>query len=88
MKCAQNRRTTSSVCDQSLCNVCIKRPENFLRYRLHKLGTKESWGWTDDNFYVRKVANKAKTTQQVPFNLNEINLIVRLSAPMQMKFIP
>ena len=39
MKCAQNRRCTSSIYEQSLCKVWIKRNENFWSNRLHKLGT-------------------------------------------------
>ena len=39
MKRAQNRRCTSSICEQSLSKVCIKKNKNFLSYRLHKLGT-------------------------------------------------
>ena len=39
MKCAQNRRCTSSICVQSLGKVWMKRNENFWSYRLHKLGT-------------------------------------------------
>ena len=39
MKCAQNRRCTSSICGQSTGKVGIKRNENLRSYRLHKLGT-------------------------------------------------
>ena len=39
IKCAQNGRCTSSICEQSLCKVWIKRNENFWSYRLHKLST-------------------------------------------------
>ena len=39
MKHAQNRRCTSSICEQSLGKVLIKRNENFWSYRLHKFGT-------------------------------------------------
>ena len=39
IKCAQNRRCTSSMCEQPVCKVLIKRNENFWSYRLHKLGT-------------------------------------------------
>ena len=38
MKRAQNRRYTSSICEQSLGTVLMKRNENFWSYRLHKLG--------------------------------------------------
>ena len=48
MKRAQNKRCTSSICEQSLSKVCIKKNKNFLSYRLHKLGTlKCSDGRTD-----------------------------------------
>ena len=36
IKCAQNRRCTFSMCEQSLCKVLIYRNENYLSYRLHK----------------------------------------------------
>ena len=39
MNYAQNRRCTSSICEQSLCKVLIKMNENFWSYRLQKLGT-------------------------------------------------
>ena len=39
MKHAQNRRLTSSLCEQSLGKVLMKRNKNFWSYRLHKLGT-------------------------------------------------
>ena len=39
MKHAQNRRCISSICEQSLGKVWIKKNENFWSYRLHKLGT-------------------------------------------------
>ena len=39
MKHVQNRRCTSSICEQSLGKVWIKRNKNFWSYRLHKLGT-------------------------------------------------
>ena len=39
MKWAQNGRCTSSICEQTLCKVQIKRNENFWSSRLHKLGT-------------------------------------------------
>ena len=39
IKCAQNRRCTSSICEQPLWEVWIKRNESFWSYRLHKLGT-------------------------------------------------
>ena len=39
MKCVQNIRCTSSICEKSLCKVRIKSKENFCSYRLHKLGT-------------------------------------------------
>ena len=39
MKRAQNRRCTSSICEQSLGKVWMKRNKNFWSYRLHKLGT-------------------------------------------------
>ena len=39
MKCAQNRRCTSSICEQSFSEVWMKRNKNFWSYRLHKLGT-------------------------------------------------
>ena len=39
MKRAQNRRCTSSMCEQSLCKVCIYRIEYCWYFRLHKLGT-------------------------------------------------
>ena len=39
MKCAQNNRCTSLICEQSICKIWIKRNENFWSYRLHKLGT-------------------------------------------------
>ena len=39
LKRAQYRRCTSSICEQSLGKVWIKRNENFWSYRLHKLGT-------------------------------------------------
>ena len=39
MKCAQNRRCTSSICEQSFGKVWMKRNKNFWSYRLHKLGT-------------------------------------------------
>ena len=37
MNCAQNRRCTSSICEQSLCKVLIKMNKNFWSYRLQKL---------------------------------------------------
>ena len=43
MKCTQNRRCTSSICEQSLCKVWIQRNENVWCYRLHKLGTPKVW---------------------------------------------
>ena len=51
---------------------------------------KKSYGWTEvltkrfklGSFYVRKVANKAKSTQQVPFNFNGITLIYSLLTPL------
>ena len=39
MKRAQNRRCTSSICEQSFGKVWMKRNKNFWSYRLHKLGT-------------------------------------------------
>ena len=39
MKRAQNRRCTSSICEQSFGKVRMKRNKNFWSYRLHKLGT-------------------------------------------------
>ena len=39
MKCAQNRRCTFSIWEQSLGKFCIKKNETFWSYRLHKLGT-------------------------------------------------
>ena len=39
IKCAQNGRCTSSMCEQSFSKVWIKGNENFWSYRLHKLGT-------------------------------------------------
>ena len=39
MKRAQNRRCTSSICEQSFGKVWMKRDKNFWSYRLHKLGT-------------------------------------------------
>ena len=39
MKRAQNKRCTSSICEQSLSKVLMKRNKNFWSYRLHKLGT-------------------------------------------------
>ena len=39
IKWAQNRRCTSSICEQPVCKVWIKRNESFWSYRLHKLGT-------------------------------------------------
>ena len=39
MNCAQNRRCTSSICEQSFGKVWMKRNKNFWSYRLHKLGT-------------------------------------------------
>ena len=39
MNCAQNRRCTSSICEQSLGKDWMKRNKNFWSYRLHKLGT-------------------------------------------------
>ena len=47
MKRAQNRRCTSSICEQSLGKVWIKKNENFWSYRLHKLGTLKCFGRTD-----------------------------------------
>ena len=47
MKRAQNRRCTSSICEQSLGKVLIKKNENFWSYRLHKLGTLKCFGWMD-----------------------------------------
>ena len=50
MKRAQNRRCTSSICEQSLGKVGMKRNKNFWSYRLHKLGTPKvlrTDGWTD-----------------------------------------
>ena len=41
MNCAQNRRCTSSICEQSLCKVLIKMNENFRSYRLQKLGAQK-----------------------------------------------
>ena len=38
MKHAQNRRCTSSICEQSFGKVWMKRNKNFWSYRLHKLG--------------------------------------------------
>ena len=40
MKHAQNRRCTSSICEQSLGKVLMKRNKNFWSYRLHKLVNK------------------------------------------------
>ena len=39
MKRAQNRNCISSICEQSLGKVSIKRNENFWSYRLRKLVT-------------------------------------------------
>ena len=39
MKHAQNRRCTSSICEQLLGKFLMKRNKNFWSYRLHKLGT-------------------------------------------------
>ena len=47
IKCAQNRWYASSICEQLLCKVWIKKNENFWSYRLHKLGTPKCCGWTD-----------------------------------------
>ena len=47
MKRAQNRRCTSSISEQSLGKVRIKKSENFCSYRLHKLGTLKYFGQTD-----------------------------------------
>ena len=47
MKLAQNRRCTSSICEQSLHKVWIKKNETFWSYRLHKLGTLKCFGRTD-----------------------------------------
>ena len=44
MKHAQNRWCTSSICEQSLGKVWIKKNKKFWSYRLHKLGTsKHCW---------------------------------------------
>ena len=39
IKCALDKRCTSSMCEQSLCKVWIKRYEYCWSYKLHKLGT-------------------------------------------------
>ena len=62
MKCAQNKRCTSSICEQSLCKVKIKRKENFLSYRLHKLGTPKVL-WTDQQSGPITIPAFAKATQ-------------------------
>ena len=45
MKHAQNRRCTSSICEQLLGKVWMKRNKNFWSYWLHKLGTSKVF-WT------------------------------------------
>ena len=52
MKHAQNRRCTSSICEQSFGKVWMKRNKNFWSYRLHKLGTPKVFP-TDRRTYGR-----------------------------------
>ena len=65
MKCAKNKRWISSMFEQSICKVWIKRNENCWRYRLQKLGTPkvlETDRWTDvpanDHFGGYKLCGK------------------------------
>ena len=47
IKCAQNERCTSSICEEPLCKVLIKKNESFWSYRLHKVGTVKCCDQTD-----------------------------------------
>ena len=56
MKRAQNRRCTSSICEQSFGKVWMKRNKNFWSYRLHKHGTPKVFR-TDRRTDVRPILN-------------------------------
>ena len=47
IKCAQNRRGISSICEQQLCKFWIKSNENFWGYKWHELGTQKCCEQTD-----------------------------------------
>ena len=65
MKCAQNKRCTSSICEQSLSKIWISRNVSFWSYILHKLGTPkvlqtDGWtSWRKDGPITRPVFRKA-----------------------------
>ena len=63
MKHAQNRRCTSSICEQSLGKVLMKRNKNFWSYRLHKLGTPKLL-WTTKCLSPTPLKNEKKNMKR------------------------